>query len=66
LLWLTVAEVPVHDWLVLFLWACGEIAHHGNEQLVEQTAYLMAARKQGEMGSAWVLISPSKGTPPMT
>jgi hypothetical protein len=45
LLWLTVLEVSVHDQLASFLLSLGEVEHHGEGDMVEQSYSLHGDQK---------------------
>lgn len=50
-----VSGVWAHGLSALLLWARGEVAHHGLEDVVEETAHLTAARKSnGRQEGVWV------------
>jgi hypothetical protein len=34
--WLMVSEASAHDQLACCIWACGEVAHHEKEHMVEE------------------------------
>lgn len=51
LFWLTVLEVPVHDWLVPFLWACGESAPLSRGTWQSKMACFMAGIQNDQGGS---------------
>jgi hypothetical protein len=59
LFWLTVLEVPVHDWLAPLLWILGGVVHMTE---TKEAAQLMVVGKQ-KGDEASVPISPSKACP---